>query len=279
MPEQSVALEQQPVAIPQPVAPIAEVVTDDDQTTAVEATAPPEGEQPTETKPPTDEQPEKPGKNRFERRLDRAYRREAEAKARADLLEKRLAELESKNAPPQQLGEGEPRLEQFDDIEKYAVAKAEYKSKKAIEAYEASQRQTQAKAAQTNLARTWEEKAARGDSKYDDFEEVVGEITPTLPWSTAIIRAQNGEDVAYHLGKNLKEASRIAALEPIDQILAIGELSAKLRATPPTARVPSKAPPPIEPVTGKSSTASESPSEEDSMRDWIKKRQKQVHKR
>ena len=126
---------------------------------------------------------------------------------------------------------------------------------------------------------TWEEKAARGDSKYDDFEEVVGEIYPNTPLTAAMMRAKNGDDVAYHLGKNLSEASRIASLDPIDQILAIGELSAKLLATPPTARTPSKAPPPIEPVTGKSSSASDAPSEEDSMRDWIRKRQKQVHKK
>jgi hypothetical protein len=235
-----------------------------------------EGEQPPQK--PTDEHPEKQGKNRFERRLDRAYRREAEAKAKADLLEKRLAEIEAKVAPKEQVLEGEPRIEQFDDIEKYAQAKAEFRSKKALEAHEAKQVQERQKQSQTQISQQWEERVEAASSKYDDWEDVVGEMKPTNHLTVAIMSSDNGDDVAYHLGKNLKEAQRIAGLDPLRQVLAIGALSAKLQLDPPKPKQPSKAPAPITPISGKES-ASEEISDKDDMKDFIRKREKQLGRR
>jgi hypothetical protein len=235
-----------------------------------------EGEQPPVKA--TDEQPEKPGKNRFERRLDRAYRREAEAKARADHAEKRIAELEAKFAPKEQSSEGEPKLEQFDDIEKYAQAKADFKAKQALKTHEEKQAQERAKASQSQISKSWEERVETASSKYDDWEDVVGEMKPTNPLSVAIMSSDNGEDVAYHLGKNLKEATRIASLDPLRQVLAIGQLSAKLSLDPPKPKQPSKAPAPITPVSGKE-VASEELSDKDEMKDFIRKREKQLGRR
>src|SRR5258708_4352953 len=70
-----------------PKAEVAEEGKEGDQKPGEEATPP--GDKKPAT---TDEQPEKPGKNRFERRLDKAYRKAAEAQGRADFLEKQLAE-------------------------------------------------------------------------------------------------------------------------------------------------------------------------------------------
>src|SRR5258706_10652114 len=91
-----------------------------DQKTGEEA-APP-GEEKPETTGETP--PEKRGKNRFERRLDKAYRKAAEAQGRADFLEKQLAEVRAQT--PQQVAPGEPRLEDFNDIKKYAEAYAKW---------------------------------------------------------------------------------------------------------------------------------------------------------
>src|SRR5258707_865236 len=74
-------------------------VAQGDQKTGEEATPP--GDKKPET---TDEQPEKPGKNRFERRLDKAYRKAAEAQGRADFLEKQIADL--RQQAPQQAPSG-----------------------------------------------------------------------------------------------------------------------------------------------------------------------------
>lgn len=245
----------------------------------IEGEAPPKEEVVETPQQATEDRPEKPGKNSFERKISRLYRREAEAKARADLLEKELNELRAKVTPTPQADGAEPKLDQYDDIEKYAKAKADYQAKKAVQEYEKKQREQNSQAQTARISTEWEERAERGSSKYDDWEDVVGDIKPTHPLTIAIMRASNGEDVAYHLGKNTKEASRIAGLDPLSQVMAIGELSARLALTPPKAKTPSKAPAPIAPVTGTSSPPSDAPSEQDDMQTWMRKRQKQVHKR
>ena len=224
----------------------------------------------------TDEQPEKRSQSRFERRLSKAYRKYGEEKARADFLEKQLNELKTPKTP---VSEGSPRLEQFDDIEKYAEAKAEWAKSNALKDFEAKQRTTAQQAQQQRLVTAWEEKATAAEAKYDDFEEVVGEIKPTHPLTVAIMREENGADIAYHLGKNPKDAMRIAALEPMDQILAIGRLGAKLSSEPPVAKQPSKAPPPITPVSGKAAAPTEEISPDDDMKTFIRKRERQLGRR
>jgi hypothetical protein len=251
------------VGVPTPIA---------ESTPAVEAPATPEVKT-SETEAKTDEQPEKRGESRFQRRLNKAYRRAAEFEAKAKVLEERLAKLEQ---PQAALDGAAPRLEQFDDIEKFAAAREKYAAEKAINDYEAKQRESQQKAQITKLASAWDEKAERGVSKYDDFDDVVGELKPTNPLLVAIMRAENGEDIAYHLGKNPKEAMRLAGLEPIEQILAVGTLGAKLASEPPKAKQPSKAPPPIAPVTGARPTPSEAHDPNDDMRTFIKKRNREL---
>lgn len=221
----------------------------------------------------TPEQAAKREGRRFERKLDKAYRQRAEAQARAELLEKELAALKQPKAP-----EGEPTLEQFDyDPEKYAAAKADYAKSQAGKEFEAKQRAEAGKQSQQKLISAWEEKAERGADKYDDFNDIVGDLQPNNPLIQAIMDAENGEDIAYHLGKNPKEAKRIAELSPVSQVREIGKLEAKLLSTPEKPKTPSKAPAPITPLTGAASVASDAPSENDDTATWIRKRQKQVH--
>jgi len=76
----------------------------------------------------------------------------------------------------------------------------------------------------------WKVKVARARAKYPDFGAVVGEITPGSPWATAMMQADNGDDIAYYLGTHMDEARAINALDPVSQIRAIGRLEAKLAA-------------------------------------------------
>ena len=272
MSELAVAVPQTQAPIAPPPAPPAEVASSGqnpaEQAPATDATP--------EKAEVTDEQPEKRSQSRFERRLSKAYRKYGEEKARADFLEKQLNEFKAPKAHPQ---EGTPRLEQFDDIEKYADAKAEWAKSNAVRDFEAKQRTTAQQAQQQRLVTQWEEKATAAEVKYDDFDEVVGEIKPTHPLTVAIMREENGADVAYHLGKNPKEAMRIAALDPMDQILAIGRLAAKLSSEPPVAKQPSKAPPPIAPVSGTAAAPIEEISPDDDMKTFIRKRERQLGRR
>ena len=259
-------------AEPKPEVPAAsDAPKADAQNTGDEATpAKPEGEKPEEVTP---EQAAKREGRRFERRLDKAYRQRAEAQAEAEVLRKQIAALQQPKAP-----EGEPKLEQFDyDPEKYAAAKAEFAKSQATKDFEAKQRADAGKQSQQRLVSAWEEKVERGIDKYDDWQDVVGDLQPTNAVLSAIMEAENGEDIAHYLGKNAKEAKRIAELPVVSQIREIGKLEAKLLSEPVKPKAPSKAPAPITPLTGAANVASDQPSDQDDMKSWMRKRQKQVH--
>jgi hypothetical protein len=259
-------------AAPSPAAPAPAEGEQPAQNTAEQAPATaPEGD-----KPDTDESPDKQrGSRRFERRLNRAFKEAAEAKARAELYEKQLQEFKAKSAP--EADPSAPRLEQYDDIEKYAQAKAKFEADKVLRDHQTKQQTEAQKQAQAKLTESWEVAAERGETKYPDFADVVGDLKPDAPWSAAVMRVENADDVAYHLGKDLKEARRIIALPPFEQLIEIGRLSAKLAAEPPKAKTPSKAPAPITPLKGAAPVVSDVPSDSDDMKAWIAKRQKQVH--
>ena len=278
MPE-AVVLEQQPQSAPPPATPPAESQPAQEPAESAPAT-PPEGEQPAASEK-TDGQPEKSGESRFQRRLNKVYRKFGEEKARADFLQKQLDDFKSQQAPASAAQDGSPRIEQFDDIEKWRAAVEKHASERAIRDYEAKQRVTAQQQSTQRLSTEWEEKVAKASDKYEDFDDVVGDIKPVNAITQAIMSEDNGPDVAYYLGKHLKEAQRIGSLSPIQQITAIGRLAERLSAKPPEARAPSNAPKPITPITGKAASTSEAISPEDEFETFLRKRNKQlgrVHK-
>lgn len=230
---------------PAPVAPVAPAVSEPAPNPADPAPAL-TGEP--VTPDPAVREPEKKGQARFERKISRLYREAAEQRARADLLESRLNESQ-----PKVPDTGAPTLEQFGfDEAKYREAVSEHERTKVSKEFETKQRTQAQHAAVQRLHVDWEAKVTRAESKYEDFDSVVGELQPTTPWAVAVMKAENGEDVAHYLGTNMKEAQRIASLDPVDQFIEIGRLSAKLQATPVEPKTPSNAPPPIKPLGGSS---------------------------
>lgn len=258
-------------AAPPPASPPAEVVTDSQKTPAESAPAtPPEGAQPEKT---TDDQEKRSGSRRFERRISQAIRRAAEARAEADQLRKQLEELRK---PQQPVDSGAPRIQDFDDAEKYAEAREKYARENERKRLETEQRTKAQREEFERLTSSWEERSTRGAEKYEDWDEIVGEMKPNSAMALAIMEEDNGDDIAYHLGKNLKEAERIAALPPRAQIREIGKLSVKLAAAPPKPKTPSKAPAPISPVSG--TKAAEATEVKDGMdyKDFVKVRNRQL---
>lgn len=258
-----------PVA-PAPSAAPAESGPAPAQNPADKASAAPADAKPATT---TDDRPEAQGKHRAERKISRLYREAAEQKARAEFFEKKFNETQ-KPAPTA----GSPTLAQFDyDPEKYAEAKAEYVKTQAFKDQETKQRTESARQEHQRLSAAWEEKVERGADKYEDFDEKVGRLQPGTAFTDAIIECENAEDVAYYFGDNPAEAHRILKLHPRAQIREIGKIEAKLLATPPQAKQPSKAPAPIVPLSGNSTAESFSVSDTKDVGKWIKNRQKQVH--
>lgn len=258
-------------AAPAPAAPAEVVAPDSQKTPAESASAPaPENATPEKTTPDPEE---KRGSRRFERRISQAIRRAAEARAEADVLRRQLEDLRK---PQEPVDSGSPRIQDFDDAEKYAKAVAKYETDKALKKVSSDQQAKTYREQAEKLSATWEEKAERGGSKYEDFDEVVGEMKPTNPLTSAIMHLDNGEEVAYHLGKNLKEAERITSLPPILQVLEVGRLSTKLSAEPTKPKAPSKAPAPIAPVTGTKSTEPTELKPTMDFKDFLKVRNRQL---
>lgn len=243
------------------------------QTQAGEATATPTGEKPAQDK--TGDSPEKPGQSRFQRRIDKAYRKAAEARGEADFYKRQLESARQQQQQP--ADPNAPRLGDFDDVEKYAAAREKYASERVLKQQEAHRKAQSHQQAHDQMLGNWEARTDKGEEKYPDFAEKVGDIKPTTPWAVAIMNAENGEDVAYHLGSNLDLAQQISSLPPLQQFLAIGRLSEKLAAQPARPKTPSKAPAPINPVSG-SASPSATPSSRDDFGAWMKSEQQREGK-
>ena len=188
----------------------------------------------------------------LDRRTSRAIRRAAEERARAELAEKRAAELEAKlNSQTPKAVEGAPKMEDFTDVVEYEKAVRAHERKIATDEYDKKNRQETHSAELRRMSSDWEKQVDEVADEYDDFQEVVGDLKPGVAaWSDAIMLSDNGPKVAHYLGTHQKEAERIIALTPQRQFLEIGKLSVKLAQAPEPKKAPSKAPPPITPVTG-----------------------------
>lgn len=199
--------------------------------------------------PPDDEATKRQNAiNAQRRQLNRAKEEKREALAKAEALELKLRELEAKQVPATSVGA--PRMEDFTDVQEYAKAYGAFEKKNAIAEYEKKQRDTAETLSQKKLTDDWDSKVSRAAEKYPDFDEKVGDLKPTAPWARALMQADNGEEIAYYLGTHVKEAQKIISLDAYGQVREIGKLEMKLSATPEAPKKPSKAPPPIAPVTG-----------------------------
>lgn len=164
-----------------------------------------------------------------------------ERRLKRELLQNRPAA----STPPQDV----PPPEQFNSTEEYAQALAE---KRAHELLAEREQQKQ----RAEILETYHEREEEARGKYDDFEQVA--YNPRLPvtdvMAETIQASEVGPDIAYYLGSNPKEAERIARLSPLLQAKEIGKIELKISNDPPVKKT-SSAPPPITPVTARSTGA------------------------
>ncbi len=119
-----------------------------------------------------------------------------------------------------------------------------------------------------------------GTEKYEDFEDVVfgGDVRISAGMADAIFEIDDMNlqaDVAYFLGQNPRESAKIAKLSDRRQVAEIAKLEVKLSTKPATKKQASNAPAPIKPVGGSKTSTSEFV-EGESMKDFLKKRYKQL---
>jgi len=154
----------------------------------------------------------------------------------------RTAEMQVQTAPQSNLS-----IEQFESPEAYAEVLAYYRADELATQREVLRGQAAAVEAFSNL-----EEHAR--DSFDDYDQVTRNpsLRITEVMMEAIQTSDIGPQVAYHLGTNPKEATRIALLAPYAQAKEIGKLEAKLASNPPVKQT-TKAPTPISPGTARSS--------------------------
>ena len=83
-----------------------------------------------------------------------------------------------------------------------------------------------------------------GSAAYDDFAEVAHRVPMPQHVVGVLAECDAPHEVAYFLGKNPKEAARIAGLSPIAVARELTKIEAKLASPPPPAPTNAPAPPP-----------------------------------
>jgi len=230
----------------------------------------------TDTEPDKGEDKETAGKDpssvkstrSYERRVDRALKQRAEALARAEIAERKLAEKEQVLAPAPS---GRPKMADFTDIAEFEKAVDKFAREDAVKDYEKTRQETATKASQQKVKQSWDEKVAKAAEQYEDFEEKLETFKVSKVGADAIMRTDNGTEVAHYLMSHEKEAETIFSLDAPEQILEIGRLSYKLTLKPDAPKTPSKAPPPIVPVTGAGQVSDDDFSKPQSFEEYQKK--------
>jgi len=181
---------------------------------------------------------------KIKKRIDKITRQKYEAVAEANRYKAELEQLKAQIAPKQEA----PDISQFDTLDDYVEAVAEYKLNQKTQATQSQQaQQTQAQA----QAQDWVAKVDKVRSVAPDFDEAFNNVANIefAPMALeAVAQHPKGAEIAYMLGKNVSEAYRIAALPPSQQLMAIGEIAAKTNVPKPKAV--SSAPPPVKTVSG-----------------------------
>jgi hypothetical protein len=230
-------------------------------------------------------------KNRTKEYINRINAERAE-------LQRRVAELESRQSPPQQRTQTQqadtgPTLEQYGyDLNAFQQARDAWVLEQAEKRFTTNAQQRAAQAREQETWQSYESRMAEFAEETPDFYEVVGSIDPQfLPMSlqAAIAKHPNGPAIAYHLGTNDEALWNLASIREDLLPAAVQRLAARLGAAPaapqptaaPVAPAPTKpltkAPPPPPMVGGRSPT--ETPPEKQTDDQWYAKDRERRRKR
>jgi hypothetical protein len=279
-----------------------------------QATAAPEAKTPEKTGEPQtgaeptgkdpDQQPKKKPlveelvRTRHERNAARGEAEEANAKAvrlEAELAELRAQMQANQALPPPKDPDPKPQRAQFVSDEDYQEALTDWKVDQKLAEQQREQQQARTEAFQQQLADNWAQRLELAKAELTDFDEVVGKSDIDMPnhLYVAIVESDMGPQLAYYLAQNPSEAkllkgmSQTAALRMLgkleDQLAQASEKPKEQSATgaekKPEPKVEkSKAPPPIEPLTGASGPV-EKPTSQMTYQEYKAYRQAQIKAR
>ena len=227
---------------------------------------------------------ETPAWQKREITIERNKRRAAEERAKqleADLSRALSVAAKPADAPKTAETEARPSRGDYSDPDAYDDALVAWSSRRAEAETKAKvQRDAQQEATHKRLreiADAWTDRRAEFMADHPDFEEVAeaDDLPISITMSNAIWISEEGPAVAYYLGQNPEEAKRIAAMEPLQAIKAIGRIEAKVSQAAPEPRPEPVKPAPIRPVGARTSASTKSPAEE-SMEEYAARRSKEL---
>lgn len=180
-------------------------------------------------------------------------------------LEERLEEREKPDnagADHHSTGDGEPDIVDFETYDDYLKARDEWRD--ASKGKKDSQQPDQYDPDKDEVFKSAFNEIAQSatvvEKQYSDFKEVVSQndlpISPAMVKIIADCDDVEPAEVVYYFGKNKAEALAIAQMDSErDQIRAIAKIEAKLSSKPANpAPKTTKAPPPIDPLSGANNT-------------------------
>ncbi len=225
------------------------------------------------------EPPEKPGGVQL--RIDELTRRLRDAEREAAYYRGISAAKQPEQKQEAPAPAPEPQMDDFEDVGSYLKALAKWEANQIaderISRLNRENEEAERKAAADRQVREFRERTQSflkdGKAKYGDFDVVMQ--SPDLPISPAMrdamLVADNGVDVAYHLATNPDEARSIFDLQPFQQIQQIGILAHRL--STPQDQPSTSAPPP--PRTLKGSGGGSRNPEAESESQYMERRRKE----
>jgi hypothetical protein len=183
-------------------------------------------------------------------------------KGRADALAEMGQKKGEVTAQPEPIIPEKPKEEDFSDYGSFIEALTDWKTDIKIAEVEKKRLASEEIRTKTEAQKARDAWISQGQSKFKDFDAVVAKpydqggpaITNTM--AEIINDSSFSHELAYHLGKNVEESRRIAALPPLAAARELGKLEAKLTSTSTVKpRIQTNAPAPIKPVSGDGATA------------------------
>lgn len=236
-----------------------------------------------------DEEPAKPKRTGgFQRKIERLVREN-------EYLARRFHELAQQQRPPQQpqqqqpqpVADGRPRQDQFDSYDEYLDKLTDWKLEARLQQEHTAQQQRHQAAQQQERLTGWQQRVGQFKSEAPDFEDVLESVdhinlTPVL--QQAIMADALGPKLAYELARRPEDFARIASLDPVGALTALGEFKARLEPAKTAApqqhtngvKPVSRAPNPIRPVGQGAGATSTVPPDQMPLGDYIRWRERSL---
>jgi hypothetical protein len=203
------------------------------------------------------------------------YNARRAAEARAEALQRQIDELKgtkSGTGPASEGDDKEPKPEDFKTVGEYTRALTKWEVAQARKAERAERERSTQQQKISEVQQQFAERVAQAAKEIPDYYEVIEQADWEVPHhiQAYIVGEERGPQVGYYLSKHREEFDRIAKLSPIRAIAELGKLEDKLKAkaAPAPAGEPtalaatvSRAPAPITPLEGKSTTVAKDPSQ------------------